>query len=306
MPGLDARLNEMIYRLENTKYSIGRVSTSFWLWEYQRFLNDFPDVSYERDFYNVTYFRSFFSQVDYTQFRGDVRFIENIPVGKPNIRAFELQTSFYGLNSWDKRQRELFHWRNIVSEYDEFDVFMAGIFSPFLIDQRKSIAPSSMQSIGSAIGVMAIISVFFLPNKQSIFFMTWSLMSISMGVCGGISLLGSDLDSVSMGCIVMAIGLAVDFSVHICYRYHRSTMTTAEAKVRDTLSVVGWPVAQAAGSTLIGMSTLPFIPAYLVRVFLQTVVLVNVIGLAHSLLWLPQIISALDPCERVPLRFKYE
>lgn len=62
--------------------------------------------------------------------------------------------------------------------------------------------------------------------------MTWSLLSISMGVCGGLSLWGSDLDSVSMGCIIMAIGLAVDFSVHICYRYHRSTKDTAEDKVK--------------------------------------------------------------------------
>lgn len=53
-----------------------------------------------------------------------------------------------------------------------------------------------------------------------------------MGVCGGLSLWGSDLDSVSMGCIIMAIGLAVDFSVHICYRYHRSTKDTAEDKVK--------------------------------------------------------------------------
>lgn len=61
--------------------------------------------------------------------------------------------------------------------------------------------------------------------------MTWSLLSISMGVCGGLSLWGSDLDSVSMGCIVMAIGLAVDFSIHICYRYHRSSQQTANQKV---------------------------------------------------------------------------
>uniref|UniRef100_A0A914RXL6 Uncharacterized protein n=1 Tax=Parascaris equorum TaxID=6256 RepID=A0A914RXL6_PAREQ len=96
---------------------------------------------------------------------------------------------------------ELFHWRRIISEYEEFDMFLADIFSPFLIDQRKSIAPSSMQSIGSAIAVMAIISIFFLPDK--------------------------------------------------------------------------------------------------------TVVLVNVIGLSHALIWLPQLISALDPCERIPIRSRH-
>lgn len=69
--------------------------------------------------------------------------------------------------------------------------------------------------------------------------------------------------------------------------------------------MVGWPVLQAGSSTLFSMLTLPLIPAYLVRVFFQTVMLVNVIGLTHALLWLPQLISLLDPCERIPLRFRY-
>ncbi|VDK17828.1 unnamed protein product [Anisakis simplex] len=217
-----ARLNELIYRLEHTEYSIGRVSTNFWLWEYQRFLNDFPNITYTTGFYDQKNLYDFFSQFDYQQYRPHVKMSANSSNGEPCIQAFTFQTSFYGLDSWDKRQ---------VSDYNEFDMFLADIFSPFLIDQRKSIAPSSMQSIGSAIAVMAIISIFFLPDKQSVFFMTWSLLSISMGVCGGLSVWGSDLDSVSMGCIVMAIGLAVDFSVHICYRYHRSEQRTAHEKV---------------------------------------------------------------------------
>ncbi|KJH48777.1 patched family protein [Dictyocaulus viviparus] len=264
-----ARLNELVYRLEHTNYSIGRVSTNFWMWQYQQYLNDFPDVDYERDFYNKKYLRDFFNQIDYSQYR-----------------------------------RELFRWRAILREYPDFDMFLAGIFSPFLIDQRHTIAPSSMQTIGSALAMMALISFFFLPDAQSVFLMTWSLLSISMGVCGGLAMLGSDLDSVSMGCIVMAIGLAVDYSVHVCYRYHRSEFTKASDKVRDTLCSVGWPITQAVTSTLFGLATTAFVPAYLVRVFFQTVYLVNLIGLTHALVWLPQLIAALDPCERVPLRLR--
>lgn len=65
-----ARLNELIYRLEHTTYSIGRVSTNFWLWEYQRFLNDFPDVHYNNSFYDQKYMADFFEQFDYQQYRG--------------------------------------------------------------------------------------------------------------------------------------------------------------------------------------------------------------------------------------------
>ncbi|XGW35131.1 hypothetical protein V3C99_018841, partial [Haemonchus contortus] len=302
--GKRAKLNELVYRLEHTNYSIGRVSTNFWMWQYQQYLNDFPDVDYQTDFYNRKYLKNFFDQLDYQQYRNNVKFFNNVTNGEPCIRAFAFETSFYGLDSWDKRQTELFRWRAILDEYPEFDMFLANIFSPFLIDQRHTIAPSSMQTIGAALAMMALISFFFLPDAQSVFLMTWSLLSISMGVCGGLALLGSDLDSVSMGCIVMAIGLAVDYSVHICYRYHRSECTRSSEKVRDTLCSVGWPITQAVTSTLFGLASTAFVPAYLVRVFFQTVYLVNCIGLTHALIWLPQLIAALDPCERVPLRLR--
>uniref|UniRef100_A0A915CSX1 Uncharacterized protein n=1 Tax=Ditylenchus dipsaci TaxID=166011 RepID=A0A915CSX1_9BILA len=144
-----------------------------------------------------------------------VKINDSAPDGEPCVSAFTFQTSFYGLDSWDKRQAELFHWREILNQYPEFKAFLAGIFSPFLIDQRRTIAPSSMQSVGCAIAVMALISMLFLPDKQSVFVMSFSLISISMGVCGFLCLWGSDLDSVSMGCIIMAIGLAVDFYPHL-------------------------------------------------------------------------------------------
>ncbi|UMM41919.1 hypothetical protein L5515_017960 [Caenorhabditis briggsae] len=303
--GARARLNELVFRLEHTSYSIGRVSTNLWIWQYQQYLNDFPNINYTTDFYDRKNMRDFFSQLDYSQYRDKVKILDNVTNGEPCISAFSFQTSFYGLDSWDKRQSELFLWRDILKEYPDFDMFLSGIFSPFLIDQRHTIAPSSMQTIGSALAMMALISFFFLPDALSVFWMTWSLLSISMGVCGGLALLGSDLDSVSMGCIVMAIGLAVDYSVHICYRYHRSEYSTAQEKVADTLASVGWPITQAVSSTLVGLAITILVPAYLVRVFFQTVYLVNIIGLFHALIWLPQLISALDPVERVPLRERH-
>ncbi|GMT04663.1 hypothetical protein PENTCL1PPCAC_26837, partial [Pristionchus entomophagus] len=301
-PVVRAKFNAMVFQLEHTDYSIGRVSTNFWLWQYQQYLNDFPDVDYKTEFYKRSRLNDFFNQLDYSQYRPMIKILDNVTDGEPCIAAFTFQTSFYGLDSWDKRQAELFHWRAILNAHPQYDMFLSGIFSPFLIDQRRTIAPSSMQTIGCALAMMALTSIFFLPDAQSVFLMTWCLLSISMGVCGGLALLGSDLDSVSMGCIVMAIGMAIDYSVHICYRYHRSEERRSAAKVVDSLTSVAWPITQAVSSTLFGLCSTAFVPAYLVRVFFQTVYLVSIIGLAHSLVWLPQLISAIDPCERVPLR----
>ncbi|ETN75219.1 patched family protein [Necator americanus] len=282
------------------------VSTNFWMWQYQQYLNDFPDVDYQKDFYNKKYLRDFFNQIDYSQYRDNVKFLNNVSNGEPCIAAFAFETSYYGLDSWDKRQAELFHWRAILDEYPDFDMFLAGIFSPFLIDQRHTIAPSSMQTIGSALAMMALISFFFLPDaaSQILVFCQDPEAIIYLNLTTPITAICFSHDMVavvnfngglrwfsnawigfrfcqfffSMGCIVMAIGLAVDYSVHICYRYHRSEYTKASDKVRDTLCSVAWPITQAVTSTLFGLSSTAFVPAYLVRVFFQTVYLVNIIG----------------------------
>jgi hypothetical protein len=115
-PSARNRFNDLVFRLENTNYSIGRVSTNLWVWEYQSFLNDYPEVKYERDFYKRKYLRQFFAQFDYQQFRGMVRINDTLPDGEPCVAGFTFQTSFYGLDSWDKRQTELFRWRAIIKE----------------------------------------------------------------------------------------------------------------------------------------------------------------------------------------------
>ncbi|KAJ1352747.1 hypothetical protein KIN20_009170 [Parelaphostrongylus tenuis] len=48
---------------------LNEVSTNFWMWQYQQYLNDFPDIDYQKDFYNKKYLKDFFSQIDYTQYR---------------------------------------------------------------------------------------------------------------------------------------------------------------------------------------------------------------------------------------------
>lgn len=74
-----------------------------------------------------------------------IKILDNVTDGEPCIGAFTFQTSFYGLDSWDKRQvsyflwrniwrksyaiqAELFHWRKILNDHPQYDLFLSGIF----------------------------------------------------------------------------------------------------------------------------------------------------------------------------------
>lgn len=123
------------------------------------------------------------------------------------------------------------------------------------------------------------------------------------GVLGGLSLWNCDLDFVSLGCLVLAIGLAIDFTAHVCYSYSHCTQQRGLVKMRAVMEAVAWPISQAALATTLGVLPLAFVPAYMVRLFFKTVVLVVLFGLLHALVWLPQMLILFDsPLPTSPLR----
>ncbi len=130
------------------------------------------------------------------------------------------------------------------------------------------------------------------------------LVSVTAGVLGFLFYWSCDLDFVTLGCTILAIGLGIDFTAHICHAYHRdwslNIATAAEGepaplvKLRCALAAVGWPTLQAGLATWIGVLPLVLVPSYVVRTFFKTASLVVLFGLAHGLVWLPQMMYSLD------------
>lgn len=114
-----------------------------------------------------------------------------------------------------------------------------------------------------------------------------------MGVIGGLALWNVNLDIVSMITIVMSIGFSVDFVAHVTYHYLIARGN--ERRLNKALRVVGYPIVQAAASTIIGVMTLAPVDSYMVRTFVKTVVLVVGLGMLHGLLFLPVFLSLLVP-----------
>lgn len=91
--------------------------------------------------------------------------------------------------------------------------------------------------------------------------------------------------------IIMSIGFSVDYAAHITYGYVVSEAPLPRDKVRDALSALGWPLCQGAMSTIIAVSVLADVPAYMIITFFKTVFLSISIGLLHGLVFLPVLLS---------------
>lgn len=178
------------------------------------------------------------------------------------------------------------------------------IFHPYFVffDQFELVRPTSIQCMVIGAIIMMIISFIFIPNVLCSIWITFSIISIEVGVVGYMSLWDVNLDSISMINLIMCIGFSIDFTAHICYCYMSSKCKLPKDRVREALYSLGLPIVQGSISTILGVVALLFAESYIFLVFFKMVFLVILFGAMHGLFLLPVMLSLFGPnsCSDLP------
>lgn len=177
------------------------------------------------------------------------------------------------------------------------------IFHPYFIffDQFELVRPTSIQCMVIGAIIMMIISFIFIPNILCSIWITFSIISIEVGVVGYMSLWDVNLDSISMINLIMCIGFSIDFTAHICYVYMSSKCKYPEDRVKEALYSLGLPIVQGSVSTILGVVALLLAESYIFLVFFKMVFLVIFFGAMHGLFLLPVMLSLFGPnsCSKI-------
>ena len=96
-------------------------------------------------------------------------------------------------------------------------------------------------------------------------------------------------------CLVLSIGLLVDFNVHILLRYYESKETTREAKVKDTLCTMGSSLFVGALSTCLGVIPLAFSTSGILKTVFVSFIAMVTLGIGHGVILLPVVLSICGP-----------
>ena len=157
---------------------------------------------------------------------------------------------------------------------------------------------------------MFVVSLLLIPHPVCSLWVTFSVVSISTGVIGYMTWWGVNLDSISMISIIICIGFCVDFSAHITYAFVLAEGKTGNQRMRNALHALGYPIAQGALSTILGVSVLAFSSSYIFRTFFKTMFLVISLGAFHGLLIISALLSIMGPpnltkkfCPNLPRRW---
>lgn len=130
-----------------------------------------------------------------------------------------------------------------------------------------------------------------IPDLYAAFAIVAAIVSIDVGVLGYMAFWGVQLEAVSMITIIMSIGFSVDLSAHITYAYVKAERPSANEKAIAALETLGWPVFLGAFSTIVGITALAFVDAYIVIIFFKTIFLVIFFSLLHGIVFLPTFLT---------------
>lgn len=163
------------------------------------------------------------------------------------------------------------------------------VYHPAFIyyDQYTMIASNTIQTVSIATTVMLVISFILIPSPVCALWVTFAIGSVIVGVAGFMGLLGINLDSISMINLVISIGFSVDFSAHISYTFVSSAKPSVNDKAVEALSHLGYPILQGALSTILGVAVLSVSVSYIFRTFFTIMFLVILLGLLHSVAFIP-------------------
>ncbi|XP_025111120.1 patched domain-containing protein 3-like [Pomacea canaliculata] len=171
------------------------------------------------------------------------------------------------------------------------------VFQPLfvMLEHTLAILPSTLQTLGTAVLVMFLVTFAFLPQPLMVVLVTMNIILILIGVFGSMYFLGITYSGISMIHLIMSVGFSVDFSAHICAAYLMSDARTRAERAEYAIVHASGPIFNGGMSSLVGVSMLLMSESYIFTTFFKIMSMVITAGAVHAVFFMPILLSYIGP-----------
>lgn len=164
----------------------------------------------------------------------------------------------------------------------------------FFDQSRKEIRGTTICGI-VAVSFAALV---FIPHWSAILFAFPLACVLYIDFLGFLQWFGIKVNPVTYVTIVMAIGLMVDYLLHVLLRYYETPGNRTE-KVVQVIRSMGASVMLGGVTTFLGTIPLAFSTSEIFRTVFIAFISLVVLGISHGLILLPVLLSVIGPEEQI-------
>ncbi|CAM8915891.1 unnamed protein product [Rhodiola kirilowii] len=221
------------------------------------------------------------------------------------IQASEFRTYHTPLNKqadYVNSMKAAREFSSRMSKSLEIEIFPYSVFYMFF-EQYLDIWKTALISLSIAIGTIFIVCLAITCSLWSAGIIVLVLMMIVVDLLGVMAILNIQLNAMSVVNLVMSVGIAVEFCVHITHAFSVAS-GDRDQRAKEALGTMGASVFSGITLTkLVGVIVLSFSKTevfviYYFQVYLALVIL----GFLHGLVFLPVVLSMFGPPARSLLK----
>lgn len=167
-------------------------------------------------------------------------------------------------------------------------------FAYFNWEQYAVIRTEVIGNVGLAVGVVAVVVLLVIAQPLVTLLITINIAMVLTEILGCMYFWDVSIDAVSVVNLVLSVGLAVDYSVHIGHSFLHKQGTHFQ-RVAQTLADMGMSVFDGAASTFVAVVVLAASKSYIFVVFFKMFFLSVVLGFVHGVVLLPIALNFIGP-----------
>lgn len=172
---------------------------------------------------------------------------------------------------------------------------------PFIFDRAyiffdgyRYISQELIITLLLALAAVGFVCLICLDSVKNSFVVVLSLVLVDVDLLGILKLWGLQINSITVINLVMAIGLMVDYSLHIVHCFGQQEVNApVDDRVINGLAKMGPSVLTGATTTMLGIIPLAAAGSEIFRVFFRMMLSVVVLGAVHGFCFAPVMLSVL-------------